>query len=251
MTSWETVVPEHSIRFMGHAIHEHPEPHLIYVVGGQAVATVDDHRVLLHRHEALWLEPGVPHAVETRAGGMVLGPLLEADCAPPGRFRRVGVLPDLVDLMTRVLVAAPSTPAHVEPFRRAIGTVLRRQAMDYFSLVAPRHPVAAAVARSAVATQRPLEQLAVQHRISQRQLLRIFLDETGLPFHQWRVRARLNPAVAHLLVGGGIPSAAMIAGYGTRTGFLRALSRETGIPVAELAAHTAEALLSGAVPAAS
>ncbi|WP_188805575.1 helix-turn-helix domain-containing protein [Citricoccus zhacaiensis] len=251
MTSWESVVPEHAIRFVGHPTHEHPEPHLVFVVTGQALLVADGRDLLLHRHEAAWLAPGVPHAVETRSGGMVLGPLLEPGCSPPERIRALGVVPDLVELLTTVLVAAPSSADHVAPFRSAIGALLRAQALDYFPLVHPRHPVAAAVAREAAATQRTLDQLAAQHRISQRQLLRIFVEETGLPFHQWRVRARLNPAVAHLLIGGGIPAAAMIAGFGTRTGFLRALARETGVPMAELTACPDVALRAGAVPVAS
>lgn len=251
MTSWESVVPENTIRFVGHPTHEHPEPHLIFTVAGQAVVDVDGRRILLHRNESLWLAPEVPHAVQTRSGGLVLGPLLEQDCVPPGRLRRLGIVPDLVEILTSVLVAAPATAEQVAPFRHAISAVLRQQAGAYFALVTPRHPVAAAIARRAPATHLTLEQLAAEHRISQRQLLRIFLEETGLPFHQWRVRARLNPAVAHLLVGGGLRSAAMVAGYGSRTGFLRALARQTGIPVPELSAAPAEALRSGPVPVAS
>ncbi|MGK9148081.1 AraC family transcriptional regulator [Plantibacter flavus] len=237
-----TVVPENSVRFLGHDTHEHDEPHLVYAAAGTVELTVDDEVLTLRRGEAVWLAPFVPHAVRLSDGGMALGPMLHADVVPGQRFRVLGVVPALVDVMTTVLGAAPSGD-QIEPFRSAIGEILQRLQRQYFAVIAPTHPVGRRLAREAVRSPYTLVQLSERHHLSPRQVQRIFLDETGLPFARWRSRARMNAAVAHLEGGGSPSSAARLAGYSTRAGLLRALSRETGVALDVLAAAPVEALL--------
>jgi len=234
-TALGSSVPENSIRFLGHDTHEHDVPHLIYVVKGTAQLTVDGADILLRTHEAAWLQPHVPHAVRIHDGGMVLGPMLEDGVAPSVRVRVLGVVPALVDMMTTALVASPSTSEQVRPFRRAIGRVLENVSRPYFPVVYPEHPAARRLARDALRTALPLEELAARHRMSARQVQRIFVTETGWPFSRWRSRARLNAAVAHLVGGGELSAAARLAGFSTRAGLLKALSRETGLAQERLA----------------
>ncbi|ALJ19777.1 AraC family transcriptional regulator [Microbacterium sp. No. 7] len=244
-TALGSTVPANSIRFLGHDTHEHDVPHLVYVVTGVAILTVDGIDIPLRAHEAAWLQPHVPHAVRIRDGGMVLGPMLEDHVTPPSPVRALGVVPALVDVMTTALVAAPETAAQVVPFRRALGEVLRSVSRPYFSVVFPEHPAARRLARDAVRLPLPLDELAARHRMSTRQVQRIFLAETELPFSRWRVRARLNAAVAHILGGGELSTAARMSGFTTRTGLLKALSRETGLPADALSRDARTALARG------
>ncbi|WP_312172353.1 AraC family transcriptional regulator [Microbacterium sp.] len=234
-TALGSSVPENSIRFLGHDTHEHDEPHLIYVVTGAAVVTVDGVEIPLRTHEAVWLQPHVPHAVRIREGGMVLGPMLEDGVVPGPRVRVLGVVPALVDVMTTSLVASPTTSEQVLPFRRAIGRVLDSISRPRFPVVYPEHPAARRLARDALRTSLALDELALRHRMSARQVQRIFVAETGWPFSRWRVRARLNSAVSHLVGGGDVTTAARLSGFATRAGLLKALSRETGLAADELA----------------
>ncbi|MGO1341600.1 MAG: helix-turn-helix domain-containing protein, partial [Cellulosimicrobium funkei] len=80
-----------------------------------------------------------------------------------------------------------------------------------------------------------LDELADRRHASARHVQRLFVEETGLPFGRWRTRAHLNVAIARLRGGSQLDAAARAAGYATRAGLLRALSRETGQPVADLA----------------
>lgn len=242
VTALGTVVAENAIRFLGHDTHEHDAPHLVYVVSGTARFEADGEVWELRRHESVWLAAHVPHAVHIGDGGMVLGPLLAPDAAPRRRIHRLGVVPAIVEVMTTVLGAAPSTDVEVEPFRRALGRVLATVTRPYFAVSLPTHPAVRALAREATRSTATLERLAADHRMSARQVQRVFLDETGLTFTSWRSRARLNAAVAHILGGGDVAAAARVAGYATRPGLLRALSRESGIPVERLAADAARAL---------
>lgn len=235
-------VPENSIRFLGHDTHEHDEPHLIYVVSGSAELTIDGVAVHLRMHEAAWLRPHVPHAVRIREGGTVLGPILEDEVAPAPRFRVLGVVPAVVDVMTTALVAAPGTEAQILVFRRAIGRVLRDISRPYFTVAYPEHPAARRLARDALRVPLPLDQLAERHRMSARQVQRIFVAETGWPFARWRGRARMNAAIAHLIGGGDLSTAARLSGFGTRAGLVKALCRETGIAADRLTADPRGAL---------
>ncbi|MFB7651102.1 MULTISPECIES: helix-turn-helix domain-containing protein [unclassified Streptomyces] len=243
VTSLGTVVAENAIRFLGHDTHQHDEPHLIHIVTGSALLLADGEEWRLGRQESVWLAPQVPHALRIEPGGMALGPTLTPDDLPRRRVQPLGVVPAITEVMTTALGAAPGTTAEVRPFRQALGRVLRGISRQYFPVVLPTHPAVRALAREALRTHSvTLELLAAQHRMSPRQVQRVFLDETGLPFTRWRSRARMNAAVEHILGGGELTAAARAAGYATRAGLLRALSRESGIPVGVLTADAVGAL---------
>ncbi|MCF2130089.1 helix-turn-helix domain-containing protein [Strepomyces sp. STD 3.1] len=243
VTSLGTVVAENAIRFLGHDTHQHAEPHLIHIVTGSALLLADGEEWRLGRQESVWLAPQVPHALRIEPGGLALGPTLTPDDLPRLRVQPLGVVPAITEVMTTVLGAAPGTTAEVRPFRLALGRVLRGISQQYFPVVLPTHPAVRALAREALRDHcATLELLAAQHRMSPRQVQRVCLDETGLPFTRWRNRARMNAAVEHILGGGELTAAARAAGYATRAGLLRALSRESGIPVGVLTADAAGAL---------
>jgi AraC-like DNA-binding protein len=246
VTALGSIVEENSIRFLGHEVHEHDEPHLVYVVTGEALFTAEGQDHLLRRHEAVWMRPHVPHSVRIREGGMVLGPLLEEHVVPSVPVRSLGVVPALVEVMTTVLVASPATSRQIAPFRRAIGGVLDGLSRQYFPVTLPVHPAARRLAREAIRSPQSLDALAPRHRMSARQVQRIFAAETGYSFARWRNRARLNAAVSHLLGGGEMGAAARMAGFATRTGLLRALSRETGLSADAIALDPQHALAAAA-----
>lgn len=234
-TALGAVVPENAVRFLGHDTHAHDEPHLVHVVAGTAELVADGAPLTLRTHESVWLAPRVPHSVRLPGGAMALGPVLSPGVEPPVRVHRLGVVPAVTDVLTAVLCAGPATPQQVAPFRAALEEVLRGVVGDHFVLTLPSHPVARAVAEDARRGGATLHELADRRRASARHVQRLFVEETGLPFGRWRTRARLNVAIARLRGGSQLDAAARAAGYATRGGLLRALSRETGQPVADLA----------------
>ncbi len=239
------VVPENSIRFLGHDTHTHDEPHLVHVVAGTAELVVEGVPMTLRTHENLWLAPHVPHSMRLPGDSMALGPVLSRDVEPPGRVHRLGVVPAITSVLTAVMCASPATAEQVAPFRAALEDVLRGVAGDYFPLTLPAHPVARAVADDARRGVATLDELAVRRRASARHVQRLFVEETGLAFGRWRTRAHLNVAIARLRGGSHLDAAARAAGYASRGGLLRALSRETGVPVADLSRDPVAALATG------
>ena len=228
-------VRENSIRFAGHPPHAHQVPHLVHVVAGTGTLTADGSTITLTRGRAAWIPARVVHGLTLSEGGMAVGPMLSPGAGPPGDTTRVlGPLPALSELITVILCAAPQTPAERAPFRAALEELLRSTVQEYFALRHPRHPVAAAIAEQAARSGATLDELAEARFTSVRQVQRLFLEETGLTFAQWRTRARLNRAIVSLRSGGSTTTAMAASGFTTRHGLLKALSRECGIPFQRL-----------------
>ena len=226
--------PEAAVRFLGHDEHTHEVPHLIYVAMGVARITVDDVAMTLHPQESIWLQPHVPHAARYEPGSLVLGPFLNHDFAPPSRMRRLGPIPALTAVMTALQGAPPRDAEEAALFRGQIEAVLAGLSTPLFPLTKPRHPAAATIAQRAVRSPESLDELADSHGLSTRHVQRIFVDETGLPFRRWRVRARLNIAAERLHGGASPQSAAAAASYSTVSGLRKALHREAGLDFDDL-----------------
>ncbi|QAB19238.1 helix-turn-helix domain-containing protein [Leucobacter muris] len=223
------VVPENSVRFLGHDTHTHPVPHLIHVVSGTADLVVDGAPVHLDAKENLWLAADVPHSAQYAPDSVVLGPFLSPGTTPPVPMRVLGVVPRLTEIARMILGASPRTDAQIRVFREALDEVLLDLDAPYFALRMPTHPVAREVARAAVASDLTLERLAARRRTSVRHVQRLFRDETDLPFTNWRARAKLNVAISRLRAGDSVPAAAHYAGYASRASLLKSLSRESGV----------------------
>jgi AraC-like DNA-binding protein len=226
-----TTARTNAIRFRGHEPHRHPVPHLVYVVAGTGLLTVEGRTLELCQGQGAWLPADVEHGLVLRDGGMAIGPTLGPDAVPPaGRPRVVGPVPALSSLVTVLLCAAPEDDDERVPLRTALEDVLRAATREHFPLTVPEHPVASAIARAAARFDGTLDQLAERHFISVRQVQRLFVDETGLTFARWRTRARLNLAIESLRAGEGMRTAMQVSGFATRHGLLKALGRECGVP---------------------
>ena len=224
-----SVVQENAVRFLGHDTHSHDEPHLIHVVSGAADLVVEGHPIRLGPRENLWLAPRVAHSARYSRESVVFGPFLSPHTVPPRRVQPLGIVPDLTGLVATILGAGPRTRAEVHTFRVALDEVLNTMQLDCFPLLLPSHPAALAVARGCTSGPATLAELAESAGTSPRHIQRVFREETGLSFTSWRTRARLNVAVARLRGGASLGAAASAAGYATRAGLLKALSRETGL----------------------
>ncbi len=230
LSALAAVVPDNAIRFLGHDTHEHDEPHLIHVVSGRVRVVADGRPYTLEEKESLWLAARVPHSMTVLSeDGLALGPVLPAQVSPVQRVRRLGAVPAISEVLTASMVAAPASPEQVQPFRLALSQVLATLGRQYFAMVLPLHPVARAVAQDARRSRTSLAELARRHHMSERQLQRVFLEQTGLSFAQWRTRSRLNLAISELCEGADLPAAAARAGFADRSGLVKALVRETGV----------------------
>lgn len=221
------------VQFTGHPPHRHGCPQLVHVAAGSGVLDTGDERFALADGEGVWVPTGWEHALELVPGSIALGPMVPG-AEPPGHRPRAVADRGVRRLLTTLLGVAPTSPADVAVFRAALERELTTAAGAHFPLVLPVHPAARAVARDAVRSSATLEVLAGRQYVSARQVRRLFLDQTGLPFTTWRTRARLNAAVERLRAGAGWPAARTASGFATREGLVKALARETGSPASRV-----------------
>lgn len=238
-----SIARTNAVRFVGHPPHTHDVPHLVYMVTGTGVLTVEGRAIHLGVGQSAWLPADVEHSLVLAASGMALGPFLDPSAVPPGGLTRVlGADPTLAELVMVVLCTGAEDDAERDPLRAAFEEVLRSITQEHFPLVLPQHPGAHSVALEAAGTDETLDELAARHYLSARHAQRLFLEETGLTFSTWRTRARLNRAVVSLRAGEGLRTVMHTAGFTTRHGLLKALSRECDLPLEALRADPQRAV---------
>ena len=79
------------------------------------------------------------------------------------------------------------------------------------------------------ADNRPLDALAVQAGLAPRTAQRLFVDETGLGFAQWRQQLRLIHALERLSAGQPVAQVADALGYATPSNFIAMFKRAYGM----------------------
>jgi AraC-like DNA-binding protein len=224
--------------------HVHELHQLAWSSAGVLLVDTADRCWVLPSHLALWIPAGVRHATVALRESVLQGIYLHPDQCPLtwGSPRALSVSP-----LSRHLIEYLACDLPDEPRARAeavLFDVLRTAARDAIELPMPidaRARDIAALLLGNPADQRSLAELARAVGSSPRTLLRLFLDETGLTFSQWRVHARLQAAVACLADGSQVSSVAGQVGYATPSAFVAAFRRVTGeTPAAYIARAAAD-----------
>lgn len=212
--------------------HDHPEHHqLAWTPRGVLGIAIDEEYWILPPTKALWIPKGVVHrtgatrdaelrslylesgrceldwAVPTPVGvGGMLAQLiayLHRDLTDDARRRAEAVVPDLLQPL-------PATPIHVpqpaDERVRAVADTLLADPGDRRSLDAHARAVG----------------------VSRRTLTRLFVNDTGMSFDQWRTNVRLRAALALIAEGQPVSRVAHQIGYATPSAFLAAFRRTIG-----------------------
>lgn len=216
--------------------HAHARGQLFGVDSGSMRVRTEAGAWLLPPQRAGWIPPGQRHQVSVAdaAGGWVA--LVHPEAAvhlPPApcvlgvgsllraMVRRAGDWPDKLSLdaaqsrFAAVLLdeieAAPQEPLHLPwPRDRRLARLAQALADD-------------------PADNRPLDALAVQAGLAPRTAQRLFADETGLGFAQWRQQLRLIHALERLSAGQPVAQVADALGYATPSNFIAMFKRAYGM----------------------
>ena len=186
-------------------------------------------------HRAVWVPPGVPHAVRYPGAVTFRGVLIAPElCA--GLPGRVGVMQ--VDPLARELIRAVATTPWDQPPdgpEARLGRVLidRLVALPIAPLALPdcldeRLRPIVEVLGTDPADDRGLAQWAALVALSPRSLARRFRAATGMSLGQWRQQLRLLRAVERLALGQPVTTVALDLGYETPAGFGAMFKRATG-----------------------
>lgn len=225
----------------GHRLHSHKHEwgQLLYAARGVMRVVADGVAWLVPPAQAVWLPPGAPHTVEMRGGvamrTLYIAPALAAATGTmPAGCQVLGVAPLLRELILHV-VAVGMLRADKADQARLAGVLMDRLAEAErlpLSLLWPRDRRALALAerlRQDPADESDLDALGAAVGASARTLQRLFKEETGLRFGEWRQQLRLLHAASLLGTGLSVTQAGLEAGYSSTSAFVSAFRRRLGV----------------------
>jgi AraC-like DNA-binding protein len=200
--------------------HHHPRAQLLYATAGLMMATAEDGTWVVPEGHALWIPPGLPHAVVMHGDVAMCSAYLavEAIAGFPVRARVI----EVSALLAAALVALTGEPVLYDEAGR--GGHLAALVLDEIAqapetrltLPLPRDARLRRVCLGLIdnpAFDLDLDAWADQAGLSRRTLTRGFRRETGLSFGQWRARARVVRALALAADGRAPRQVAASVGY--------------------------------------
>ena len=221
----------------GHVLepHSHSWGQLIYAVSGTMQVLAGNTLWLVPPTRALWAPAGTMHAIEMRgsvAMRTVYVPVGRSGVLP-SHSHAIDVSPLLRELILQIVsmrLLREDTPAHVHLADVFLDLVAASESLPLF-VPMPNDTRAAAVARllqADPAREERVGSLARQAGASVRTLQRLFREETGMRFVEWRQRLRLLQAIAYLEQGASVTEAGVAAGYASTSAFVATFRSQIG-----------------------
>lgn len=200
--------------------HAHRRAQLLYATAGLMMATAEDGTWVVPEGHALWIPPGLPHAVVMHGAVAMCSAYLavEAIAGFPARARVI----EVSALLAAALVALTAEPVLYDEAGRGghlaalVLDEIGRAPETPLTLPLPCDPRLRRVCLRLIddpARGLDLDAWAEQAALSRRTLTRGFRRETGLTFGQWRARARVVRALALAADGRGPRQVAAAVGY--------------------------------------
>lgn len=215
--------------------HRHDDHQLIYVSSGVLAITTEHGSWIASDDRAVWIPANTwhEHRFHGRSRFHTIGfpahgraPLLDA-----GRPTVIAV-----DSLVRELLIALAGTTLTQTETRHIETVLRdrlrRVTAEPVALPAARDQRLADACRLVEEDLHEpctLAQLAGRVHTSERTLSRLYRDEFGLTFPQWRTRVRIFTAMVMLAEGATVTDTAHACGWATTSAFVQTFARTAGV----------------------
>jgi len=222
----------------GHAtgVHRHARGQLVFAMSGAMSVTGPAGSWIVPPERAVWIPPGVAHAVETRRG-VSMRSIYVAPESCNGLPDRPTVIVVSPLLRAVILEAAALPPLYDETGAdgRLVAVLLdriRATEIEPLHLPDPVDPRAARVAAALKRNPGDTRTLAAWGRhggAGGRTLARLFVRETGLTFGQWRTRLRLQQALLRLAEGQSVTAVAYELGYDSVGSFVSMFRQALGV----------------------
>jgi AraC-like DNA-binding protein len=224
-------------------LHMHRRGQLLHAVTGVMRVETDSSAWIVPPARALWLPPRLPHSVTMRSSSIEMRTIYidEPRCETlPGQ----PLLVEISGLLRELILALLEEPTDYDETGRG-GTVasliltelgrLRERRLD---MPMPRDARALRVARALLdnsGLDYDLDRWAEKAGASRRTLARLFRNETGLGFAEWRARLRAIDGLARLSDGTSVAETASAVGYASASAFSAMIHRTLGSPPRRLA----------------
>ena len=221
----------------GVELHVHRRHQVAIADGGCFTAIAEGAGFVVPAARAIFIPAGVPHAIRNSARTRLCGVYLAPDmCGTlPGRCTLLVASPLLRELV-RAAMALPDDYAADDPAGRLVAVIVDQLAAAPVAtqgrVPMPAHPRLEKIVSGLIdnpADGRTLDAWARVAGASARTLLRLFRDETGLGFEEWRAELRVSTAIAWLSEGRRVTDIAFDLGYESPSAFIAMFRRRTGV----------------------
>lgn len=206
--------------------HHHDRHQLIHPGSGVLQVETAAGTWVVPPQRAVWIPAFTTHAHVARTPTRMRSISFPAEVDPvDGEQPAVLVVtPLLHELVAALSEPGPGyTEAQTATLQQAAADQLARAERLSLQLPTPvddRLRAVAALLHADPADPRSLAELGAAVGASERTLSRLFRDETGLSFPQWRTRLRLHHALDHLAAGRSVTATAAACGYATPSAFV-------------------------------
>ncbi|ESH95057.1 MULTISPECIES: helix-turn-helix domain-containing protein [unclassified Cupriavidus] len=220
--------------------HSHPRGQLIYAYTGAILVTTEWGSWVVPPQRAVWVPCNVRHAMKA-CGDVEMRTVYVREDAVPTELTTCCVVA-VPPLLRELISAAVTMPLdYHEEGRDGLVASLLLHEMRPLSVVPlhlpmPRDPRLARICARIVAE--PSDETSVEEwsrsvGASERTIIRLFPEETGLTFSRWKQQARLMAAVRLLAEGKPVTDIALELGYESPSAFSAMFRRALGMTPTE------------------
>lgn len=227
----------------GHLIppHTHARGQVLYGFSGVVMVTTPTGTLVMPPQRGLWIPAGEVHSVRMVGAVRMRSVYIDPAAIPdmPGACQVLAISP----LLRHLLAAAVDIPLDYDPAGRDGALValllheLPRMASLPLALPFPAHAGLVARCQAFLAepdSQETIDGWAAALHMSRRAFTRLFRQETGLSFVEWRQQACLLAALPRLVSGEPVTTVALDLGYRNPASFTTMFRRSFGFPPREL-----------------
>ena len=214
--------------------HHHRKGQLILALKGAITCEVENARWMVPPHHAMWLPGFVPHSNHATANAQLCFLFIESwAVVMPEHCCTLKISPLVRELILQL--AARSTAARREPQTQRLIQVLfdelPHQPQMQLQLPVSMHAKIRQMVETmeqVPAERQTLAQWAQRFAMSERNLARLVVKETGLSFRRWRHQLQLILALRLLIEGHSVQHIAQTLGYDSTTAFITMFKKGLG-----------------------
>lgn len=214
--------------------HQHRKGQLILALSGAITCEVDDAMWMVPPQYAVWIPGSVPHSNRATPNARLCFLFIEPGVAAmPGHCCTLKISPLVRELI--LTLAERNDAERLLPATRRLIQVLfdelPQQPQQQLQLPVSAHPKIRLMAETMAAEParwQTLAQWAGHFAMSERNLARLVVKETGLSFRRWRHQLQLILALQQLIQGQAVQQVAMTLGYESTTAFITMFRKGLG-----------------------
>ncbi|OAT32645.1 AraC family transcriptional regulator [Buttiauxella brennerae ATCC 51605] len=214
--------------------HQHRKGQLILALHGGITCEVEQAVWMVPTQHAVWIPGEMPHSNRATANARLSFLFIEPGVVEmPAQCCTLRISPLVRELILHLAQQNENDLAQPETQRlvQVLFDELPRQAVEQLHLPMSAHPKIRFIAEQLALRpqqRQTLEQWASQLAMSERNLARLVVKETGLSFRRWRQQLQLIIALQLLIGGSSVQQVASELGYDSTNAFITMFKKALG-----------------------